>query len=63
MRAGYMDIGLATSATSTEFTTLAIVTDPYLHAQDHQQNYTAIVVSRSNSGISVTPILRSRNHS
>lgn len=40
---GYMDIGVATTENSTEFTTLAVVTDKYVHRQDYQQNFTAII--------------------
>ncbi|WAR08153.1 hypothetical protein MAR_018111 [Mya arenaria] len=42
---GYMDIGIAPNENSTEFTTLTVVTDKYVHSQDYQENYTAIIVS------------------
>ncbi|WAR08253.1 hypothetical protein MAR_018211, partial [Mya arenaria] len=40
---GYMDIGIAPNENSTEFTTLTVVTDKYVHSQDYQENYTAII--------------------
>ena len=40
-----MDIAIASSPDSTNFTTLALVTDRYVHAQDYQKNYTAVIVS------------------
>ena len=42
-----MDIGIANSENSTDFHTLAVVTDSYVHRQDYQQNFTAVVVSRT----------------
>ncbi|XP_053397775.1 uncharacterized protein LOC123553031 isoform X2 [Mercenaria mercenaria] len=42
---GYMDIGIARSENSTDFTTLAVVTDKYVHRQDYQQNFTVKIPS------------------
>ena len=41
---GYMDLAIA-PINSTDFMTLAFTTDYYVYAQDHQQNFTTIVVS------------------
>ncbi|KAH3854870.1 hypothetical protein DPMN_097428 [Dreissena polymorpha] len=38
-----MDLSIASSPENTSFTTLTVVTDPYVHAQDYQQNYTAVI--------------------
>ncbi|XP_052281277.1 uncharacterized protein LOC127878788 [Dreissena polymorpha] len=40
---GYMDLSIASSPESMSFVTLTVVTDPYVHAQDYQQNYTAVI--------------------
>lgn len=41
---GYMDISIA-PLNSTDFQVLVVVADRLAHAQDNQQNYTAIAVS------------------
>ena len=43
-----MDLSIASSPESMSFVTLTVVTDPYVHAQNHQQNYTAVIVSIHN---------------
>ncbi|KAH3727313.1 hypothetical protein DPMN_053244 [Dreissena polymorpha] len=43
-----MDLSIASSPDSTSFATLTVVTDPYVHAQNYQQNYTAVIVSIHN---------------
>ena len=42
---GYFDVGIAPTAQSINFTTLFVISDKYVHAQDYQENYTAVVVS------------------
>ncbi|XP_069124456.1 uncharacterized protein [Argopecten irradians] len=39
---GYMDVGIATGETDN-YTLMAFVPDKYVFAQDHQQNYTAVI--------------------
>ena len=41
---GYMDVSIAEYG-SDSWQLLAFTPDKYVHAQDHQQNYSAIVVS------------------
>ena len=41
---GYMDISIV-PISSPKWQTIAYVPDEYFYAQDHQQNYSAIVVS------------------
>ncbi|KAK3589173.1 hypothetical protein CHS0354_018879 [Potamilus streckersoni] len=41
---GYMDIAVAPDVNSDNFTTLAVVMDRYEYAQDHQRNYTAVII-------------------
>lgn len=43
-----MDVAIA-PLNSTEWQTLAFTPDYYVHAQDHQENFTTIVVSRTAS--------------
>lgn len=40
---GYLDVGIAPSENSTDFKTLAVVTDKYVHRQDYQENMTAVI--------------------